>query len=325
MSTTSADTKPTALLHCDNVLKQSWIENLNRLNVNLAVWPDIDEEEYKSIIMFICWNPPSGIFKQLTNLRAVQLLGAGVDSVIDNPDIPSTVPLLRVADASMGRRMATWVVWAVINTSRKMDVYLDGQHSKEWLKQTEGFNNRDNDTISVGIMGLGTMGRETADALTALGFLVSSWTRSPRRHRNVENFSGRSELKKFVQQCEYLVCLLPLTPETEGIIDRHLLSWLPCGSTVINGARGGHMVEDDILNWLDDPETEGYLVTDVTCPEPLPVSSKLWDHPKVRLTPHVAAFTPVPQAAAQMVENLNCILRQEEIPSERIVDRQKGY
>lgn len=324
-SVAMASTKPTALLHCDNMLKQSWIDSLTSHQVNLAVWPDIHEEDYKSILLFICWSPPPEIFKKLTNLRAVQLLGAGVDSVISNPNIPSDLLLLRVADPSMGRRMATWVVWAVINTSRRMDEYLEGQHNKQWLKHLESFNNRDNGTISIGIMGLGVMGRETANALNALGFSVSGWTRSPKDLPNVKNFSGQEKMKDFVKQCEYLVCLLPLTPETAGIINSELLSWLPPGATVINGARGGHMIEDDVVAWLDDSGADGRLVTDVTLPEPLPPTSRLWNHPKVRLTPHVAAFTPVPQAAAQMAANHRSILQQEPIPPERIVDRERGY
>jgi glyoxylate/hydroxypyruvate reductase A len=326
LATMNNDTsqKPKALLHCDWVLKDAWAESIRQQGIPLAVWPDVDD--YGAIEMYIGWRYPEGIFSKLTNLKAVQLLGAGVETVINNPDIPETVPLLRVADPLMGVRLATWVVWAVTNTQRHMDTYLEHQRKHDWYKSLEGWVNKDNQDITVGIMGLGVMGRATTDALKSLGYRVMYWTRTQRSDDNSYGraFFGRDQLPDFVSHCEYLVCLLPLTPETEHIINAELLSWLPKGATVINGARGKHMVEADVLAALDAGQL-GQLITDVTDPEPLPEESRLWQHPRVRLTPHVAAFTPVPTAAAQIGENYRAMQEGQPYARERVVDRSAGY
>jgi len=177
-----------ALLHCtpNSMLKDAWAKMLREAGVDLAVYPDVKEEEYAAVQFFICWDPPKEIFSKLTSLKAVQLQGAGVETVINNPDIPTSVPLLRIADPLMGQRMAMWVLWAVLNTVRKGDIYYEAQRRREWAKNTENWNNRDNSTIHIGILGLGVMGRETADAFTALGFPVSAWTRNPRTHKGVK-------------------------------------------------------------------------------------------------------------------------------------------
>ena len=188
-----------------------------------------------------------------------------------------------------------------------MPEYRVAQQERRWAKDIEDYHPRDNADVVVGILGLGVMGSATADLLATAGYRVSAWTRRKREHQRVRcspdrrfnhdwrtqrrhgehgcccgsMYSGADELQTFASGCDILVCLLPLTADTEGIINADLLSWLPKGASVINGARGGHHVEADVLAALDSGQLS-YFVTDVAYPEPLPPDSQLWSHPKVR-------------------------------------------
>ncbi|KAG2489533.1 hypothetical protein HYH03_011984 [Edaphochlamys debaryana] len=306
-------------------------------------------------------------------LRAVASLGAGVDHALGQAGlVPEGVEVLRIVDPLMGERMATWVLWAVINFQRRMDEYGRAQAERRWDKTVENYRPWDNGRVRVGVMGLGVMGGAVARLLRAAGYDVAAWVRSPRAPGGgeaasaaaavagaggggvageaagasagggsgagagagagggaagggleaVRVFAGRGALRPFVERTDVLVCLLPLTPETSGILSAELLSWLPKGAAVINAARGRHLDEQALLAGLDSGDLGG-AVLDVFATEPLPPSSPLWTHPRVRITPHVSSITDVPNAAAQIADNWRRLC--EGRPLANVASRTNGY
>ncbi|KAL4424688.1 hypothetical protein ABPG77_004495 [Micractinium sp. CCAP 211/92] len=250
-----------ALAHSEVLLattfpsKDRWVEYLQKAGLRVLAYPEDTEgpgADLSRVEFAICWNPAPGLLKRCPSLKGIQSMGAGVDHMIGEPSLPRHVPLLRVIDPLMSERMATWVLWGVINCQRKCDAYLAAQQQRRWDKGIEDFRSVDNGELRVGIMGLGVMGGATADALIKLGYPVSAWTRTSRQHRpGLRCYSGLEQLQEFASQVDVLVCLLPLTDATRGILDARLLSWLPRGASVINAARGGHLVEADLLAALD--------------------------------------------------------------------------
>lgn len=307
--------------------KDSWAAYLRQAGLTVRVHPEDTAggaADLAAVEFAICWSPPPGLLQQCPNLKAVQSMGAGADSLVGDATIPRGVPLLRVIDPLMSERMATWVLWGVINCQRKCDAYLAAQREARWDKGVEDFRSIDNGELRVGVMGLGVMGGAVADTLVRLGYRVSAWTRRPRRHAGVACFHGAEQLRQFAAAADVLVCLLPLTPETRHIIDARLLSWLPAGASVINAARGGHLAEPDLLAALDSGHLASAIL-DVFDPEPLPASSRLWAHPRVRVFPHVSSMTNIETAVAQMLSNRECVLTGAPPPRELLVDWQAGY
>lgn len=251
-------------------------------------------------------------------------MGAGVDSLLNDPTLPRHLPLLRVIDPLMAERMATWVLWGVINIQRKCDAYFEAQRHLQWDKGIENFRNIDNAECHVGVMGAGVMGGAVIDILKKLGYNVSSWTRRTRQLQGVTCFAGREQLKEFAKRVDILVCLLPLTTDTTGILNKELFDAMQPGSAVINAARGGHVVEKDLLDALDSGKLTNAIL-DVFDPEPLPSRSRLWKHPKVRVFPHVSSMTNIESAVDQMLENRERILEGKAVVPEMVVNWEAGY
>jgi glyoxylate/hydroxypyruvate reductase A len=283
--------------------------------------------ELEKVEFAVVWDPPCGLLAACPRLCAVQSMGAGVDAVLALGDaIPADLPLLRVVDPLMAQRMATWVLWAVVNSQRRADAYLEAQRAARWDKGVEAFAPVDNGALRVGVMGLGAMGGAAADALVALGYRVSAWTRTARPPRPgvARAFHGAAQIGAFAAEISVAVCLLPLTPETRGVLDARFFAQMPPGGVVVNAARGGHLVEADLLAALDAGHLRG-AVLDVADPEPPPADSRLWRHPAVRLFPHVASMTNVATAVEQIVANRERVLRSEVPPAAALVDRRRGY
>jgi glyoxylate/hydroxypyruvate reductase len=236
------------------------------------------------------WKPGQGELAAFPNLRVIFNLGAGVDALMADGRLPK-VPLIRVAVADLTDRMTEYVVLHVLMHHRQ-ELYLRAsQREKRWAPRFQWPAS----AISVGIMGLGTLGSNAAHALRRLGFRVSGWSSSPKQIDGIESFHGKSELDAFLKRTNILVCLLPLTPDTRHILNRGVFAKLnrdsPIGAPVlINAGRGGLQNETDILECLDDG-TLGAASLDVFANEPLPAHSPFWTHPKIVLTPHNAADT----------------------------------
>ena len=236
------------------------------------------------------WKPAPGELAAFPNLRVIFNLGAGVDELMADSSLPK-VPLVRVAVGDLTHRMTEYVVLHVLMHHRQ-ELYLRAcQREKRWQPRFQWPAG----AVAVGIMGLGTLGSDAADALRRLGFRVAGWSNSPKAIDGIECFHGRAELDAFLRRTDILVCLLPLTPNTRHILNRGLFAKLnrtgPMGAPVlINAGRGGLQNEPDILHCLDDG-TLGAASLDVYAMEPLPPDSPFWTHPKIVVTPHNAADT----------------------------------
>lgn len=284
-------------------------------DLDLRLWPEIgDPEEIEAALV---WLPPPGLLASLPNLRAILSLGAGVDSMLRQADLPD-VPLCRLVDPSLTRTMAEFVLAHVLYYHRDMDLYAAQQQAARWrLRLPQAASSR-----TVGVMGLGELGGCTARLLAGHGFTVRGWSRSRKVIEGIETFAGEAGLDRFLAGSEMLVCLLPLTAATEGLLDARLFDRLPDGAVLVHVGRGRQLVPGDLLTALDSGRLRGAAI-DVTPVEPLPVDDPLWRHPGVRLTPHVASYAQPATAAVTIVDNLLRLRRGE--PLLAVVDRSRGY
>ena len=268
------------------------------------------------------WKPRPGELAAFPNLRVIFNLGAGVDALMADSSLPK-VPLVRVSVGDLTGRMTEYVVLHVLMHHRQ-ELYLRAcQHEKRWAPKSQWPAS----AISVGIMGLGTLGSDASDALRRLGFRVSGWSNSPKQIDGIACFHGKAQLDAFLQQTNILVCLLPLTPGTRHILNRGLFSKLnrnsPLGAPVlINAGRGGLQAEADILDCLDDG-TLGAVSLDVFATEPLPADSRFWTHPNVVLTPHNAADTDPDEISKYVAGQIERFEAGAQL--ENVVDPARGY
>ena len=268
------------------------------------------------------WKPVPGELAAFPNLKAIFNLGAGVDALMADQSLPN-VPLVRVAVDDLTNRMMEYVVLHVLMHHRQ-ELYLrNSQAAKRWAPKHQWPAG----AISVGIMGLGTLGIRAAKVLKTIGFRVAGWSRSARQVEGVDCFAGSAELGAFLRRTDILVCLLPLTPETRCILNRDLFAELnrtsPLGAPVlINAGRGGLQNEADILRCLDDG-TLGAVSLDVFTQEPLPADSRFWTHPKVVLTPHNAADTDPDEISKYVARQIARFDAGGAL--ENVVDRGRGY
>jgi len=307
----------------DNWSPQRWIERFNAVGNGrkVVLLPerigDPADVHYAAV-----WKPPAGALAAFRNLRVIFNLGAGVDALMADPSLPK-VPVVRVAVDDLTGRMTEYVVLHVLMHHRQQLDLRDNQSRKLWQPGAQWAA----EAVTVGIMGLGTLGRDAAEVLRRIGFRVVGWSNSTKTIDGVECFSGRDGLAPFLAKTHILVCLLPLTPETRHILNRRLFERLarnsPLGGPVlINAGRGGLQVEADILSCLDD----GTLLAatlDVFATEPLPADSPLWSHPRVVITPHNAADTDPDAISAYVADQ---IARFEAgAPLRNVVNVARGY
>lgn len=280
-------------------------------------WPTDPSIDYALV-----WKHEPGVLAGLPNLKLVISMGAGVDHVFADPDLPD-VPILRVVADNLTTHMVEYVVWRVMDHHRQGIAYRAQQAGKVWDEHRQQTAAQ----VAVGIMGLGQLGRAAAKALLALGFKLNGWTRTPRAVEGVTTFHGDAGLKDFLAATDILVVLLPHTPATEGIIDHDLLSGLRRdnalgGAVLVNAGRGKLQREADILRALDDGTLKEASL-DVFEEEPLPASSPLWSHPRVFVTPHAAAASDPAHLAPLMLEQIARLERGQAL--DNVVDRHAGY
>jgi glyoxylate/hydroxypyruvate reductase A len=264
------------------------------------------------------WYPAAEVLAGQTGLKAIFNLGAGVEALLNRIALPPGVPLIRLEDAGMARQMAEYATWAVMRYFRRLDAYAAQQSRAEW-KLLRPLRHAD---FPVGVMGIGVLGAHVARALAGLGFPVRGWSRGEKQVDGVQCFAGPPELDRFLAGSRALVCMLPLTAATEGILNRRTLFKLPQGSYVINVARGGLVVDEDLLAALDAGHVAGATL-DVFHEEPLPAAHPYWRHPKVLITPHASAITLIDESAAQVAAKIRRLERGE--PVTGVVDLARGY
>ncbi|HCR56327.1 glyoxylate/hydroxypyruvate reductase GhrA [Raoultella terrigena] len=270
----------------------------------------------------LVWHPPVEML-QGRDLKAVFALGAGVDSILsklrEHPQmLPLSIPLFRLEDTGMGLQMQEYAVSQVLHWFRRFDDYQALKQQARWQPLDE-YRRED---FTIGIMGAGVLGAKVAQGLQAWGFPLRSWSRSRKAWPQVQSFAGADELNEFLRETRVLINLLPNTAETVGIINQQLLAQLPDGSYVLNLARGVHVVEDDLLAALESGKLKGAML-DVFSREPLPAASPLWAHPRVAMTPHIAAVTRPQEAITYIAGTISQLERGETVSGQ--VDRQRGY
>ncbi|MBM3572375.1 MAG: glyoxylate/hydroxypyruvate reductase A [Alphaproteobacteria bacterium] len=281
----------------DNV--EEWRRELTRRipDLDMRIWPDVGDPA--DIDVAFTWQAPHGEFKRYPNLRAILNLGVGVDTLLTDPDLPRHVPVARMVDPSLTRQMTTYLLHAVIHYHRRFDHFAALQREASW-KYERG---RNNGACRVGIMGMGVLGGDAAQALRGLGFAVAGWSRTAKSIAGIEGFHGADGLTPFLARTDILCCILPLTAGTRGIINADLLRRLPRGTRFVNISRGAVVIEPDLLAALDLGHI-GAAMLDVFTKEPLPADSPFWRHPRVVVTPHVAGNTTPATAADQVAENI---------------------
>ncbi len=259
--------------------------------------------------------PPPGTFDGLKALKLVQSLWMGVEKLLDDPAIPASVPLARLVDPGMVAAMSETVIADVLDWHRHLYVYRAYQAERRWHRHRQWLAS----DRTVGILGLGELGSDAARKLLALGFNVAGWSRRPKQLAGVRT---STDLNSVIESSDAVVCLLPLTPQTRGILDSGILKKIRKGGCLINVARGGHVVVQDLVAALDSGHlAHAYL--DVFEPEPLPADHALWRHPGVTITPHSAALTDPRTALPKIVHNIECVRRGA--PPTNLVDRAAGY
>jgi glyoxylate/hydroxypyruvate reductase len=283
--------------------------------LEVRIWPEVGDPAQIEVVLV--WRPPPGELARYPNLKAILSLGAGIEGLVADPTLPE-VPIARMVDPSLARTMAEYVLLAVLRHHRGFDRFERAQRARRWefSLPPQPAERR------IGIMGLGEMGTAAARLLLAHGFPVAGWSRTPKAQDGVISYAGHGELHAFLHRADILVCLLPLTAETRGILDAETFAGLPHGAALINVARGAHLVEPDLLAALDSDHLAGATL-DVFADEPLPPDNPLWQHPKVLITPHVASYSVPAIAAESVVANIRRALAGQ--PLQHQVDRERGY
>lgn len=285
-------------------------------NVDVEVWPRVDKKE--RVNFAVCWNHPEKVLGNYPNLRAVSSLGAGVNHLLDDESLPNDIPISRLITDSLQSQMGDYVLNAITNYRLHTYRYFDQKRTGDWKPH----GNISKASTPIGIMGLGEMGLHVATLLSQHGYKVNGWSRSKKELDGVSTFAGNDELDAFLNETKVLVNLLPLTEETDGILDLDLFKKLKKPGYLINVGRGSHLVEEDLIYAFDMDYLEGACL-DVFEEEPLPKNHTFWNRPQIMVTPHVAAITPAEEAAKVIVENYKRAMSGMELMFE--VDREKGY
>jgi glyoxylate/hydroxypyruvate reductase A len=297
----------------------AWRDALLALDPGLDIRLFPDAGDPRGIEAAVVWTAHDmAELRRYPNLRLIVSMGAGVDHLFRPPGPPPGVPVARLVDRRLTTGMTEWVLLNVLRFHRQDPDYRAQQAARIWSELPAP----DTAARRVGILGLGELGIASARALLSLGFPVMGWSRRPKDVPGVAAFDGAEGLRAMLARSDILVCLLPLTPETRGVIRAETLALLPRGAFVVNGARGGHVVDADLLAALESDQVAGAAL-DVFEPEPLPPEHPYWAHPRVVLTPHAASITIPGSAAPQVVENIRRLRDGRDLIN--LVDFAAGY
>lgn len=283
-------------------------------NIELRVWPELGE--LSEIEVALCWAPPVGLLRQLTGLKLIASMGAGVEHIMVDPQVPEGIPITRVVDEDVKQAMSQYLCWAVLDWIRLMPGYRQSQQQRQWRPRLKL------PKYQVGIMGLGELGFDIARHLVNLGVNVSGWSLSNKQIDGVDCFVGEQQKRDFLSQSHVLINLLPLTPATQGILNTELFMQLPEGGYIINVGRGGHLVEQDLLTALASGQLAGACL-DVLSQEPPDENHAFWEHPNITLTPHISSVCKPVRVVKQLLENIGR-LEAGKAPL-YTVDRSRGY
>jgi glyoxylate/hydroxypyruvate reductase len=293
---------------------EAWVRELKNQHpgMNIVVYPEQHDDE--EVEYAITWKHPRGIFKNYPNLKVIASMGAGVDHITSDPEIPENVIITRIIDKQLRVDMCSFVLALVMNHLRNISYH---HCAKTWEPKKY---KRIQDT-HIGIMGLGELGSGVAENLKINGFKVSGWAKSKKEIEGINTYSSE-EQDEFLEELDILVCLLPLTKETENILNKELFDKLPEGAYLINVARGEHLEEQHLLDAVNSGQLSGAAL-DVFRKEPLPEDHPFWDNPDIHITPHIASVTDPKHVVPQLVENYERMTEEEELLN--VVTPEKGY
>lgn len=285
---------------------------------DLPVFSYLERHPKEDITMAIVWKHPKGILREYPNLACIASFGAGVDFILEDETRPKNVSITRVIDPMLANDMSEYVISAIFAHLKNFYRYYQDQQAKVW--EPKPYSRIKEHTV--GVMGFGTLGRALAYDLRRIGFPVVGWANQVREKEEFTLFYGAAQRKVFLNKSTILVCLLPLTKETSGILNKETFSQLPKGAYVINVARGGHLNEDELLLMLDSGHLSGACL-DVFHEEPMSKGHPFWHHPKIMITPHVASVSSPDSVVPQLAANF--LRLQEKKPLLNLVDNAKGY
>ena len=309
---------PTVLIKLGGESADDYIEEMHRLEPRLKIreWPDVGSSGEVDIAMV--WKMPHGELAKFPNLKLIISMAAGVDHVLSDPDRPKGVPIVRVTDPHMARSMGHWFLMNILRLHRETARFDNLRAEKIWPPEIAF----DTDAISVGILGLGYLGTHVAQMLKAVGLRVQGWSRTQKNLDGIQSFSGKVGLDQMLSNTNYLACLLPNTPATEGIMSLNCFNKMPRGSYVLNAGRGSQLVEADLLQALDNGQIKGAAL-DVFETEPLPRDHPFWTDKRILMTPHHAAEVFLPAAAQTFLKNIYSIRNNQ--PLTGLVNEELGY
>ena len=305
---------------CTNTKAEPWLEGFRQALPGIDIWewqaapagqaPQLADHA-------VVWSPPQSFIDEQTQLQSLFNIGAGVDALL-KLTLPESLNIVRLNDAGMSVQMSEYVCYAVIRYFREFKQYENDQTEQRWSFRKPAFRSE----FSVGVLGAGVLGSKVAQSLQQFDFPVNVWSRSPKQLAGVSSYTGPEQLLAFLKASKVLVNLLPLTPDTENLLNHANLSQLQAGAYLINVARGKHVVEQDLLNLLDQGHMAGATL-DVFRVEPLPQDHAFWKHPKIVLTPHTSARTMRDESIAQIASKIKAVYAGQFI--EGRVDKLRGY
>ncbi len=285
-------------------------------DIEIRVWPDYGDPD--AVEFALVWGGVARELRLFANLKVLFSLGAGVEHLLVDAAVARDVPIVRMVDPALCTGMIEFVLMRVLQFHRRTPEYETQQQARRWLALSQKLP----DEQRIGIMGLGALGGAVAGALAGFGFDVAGWSRTAKSVAGIACFDGDDGLVPFLNRSDMLICLLPLTRATRNILDAQVFSELPPGAYVINVARGNHLVDDDLIAALDGGHLAGAAL-DVFDDEPLPASHPFWTHPKILLTPHIAAQTHAGTSAKAIADNIHRFRNGEELW--HVVDKAQGY
>ncbi|MBZ9779038.1 glyoxylate/hydroxypyruvate reductase A [Psychroflexus sp. CAK8W] len=294
-----------------------WVKTLKEKNesLDIQIYPDVERPD--DVEFAISWKHPEGLYKDFPNLKVIASMGAGVNHILKDDKLPEGVKVTRIVDNQLTEDMSQFVLLQCLAVSRNLFIHLQDQSDKRWKPKSY----QTPEKTSVGIMGYGVLGQEAGKVLKANGFEVFGYANSSKMVNGVKVY-GADELDAFLNKTQILVCLLPVTSKTKGILDLQLFEKLKEDAYLINVARGEHLIEADLISAIDRDIIKGASL-DVFQEEPLPEIHPFWNHPKIQITPHIASMTGPESVANQLLENYNRMKKGESLINE--VDVEKGY
>lgn len=307
------------LLHRADGRTEPWLKDFSKYlpEAEFEIWHA--GEKSQPCDYAVVWSPPEAMLPELAQVKAIFNTGAGVDALLRYGDaIPREIPIIRLGDAGMGLQMAEYVTHAVLRYFRRFDDYERQARAGIWAALPP-YNRED---FAIGVLGLGALGMRVIEALAPFGFPLRGWSRTEKRIDGVQCYQGLDGLDTFLRGSRVLVCMLPLTPETNNLIDRSNLGKLPAGAYVINVARGAHIAEPELLSLIKSGHIAAATL-DVFRNEPLPAQHPFWQEPRITITPHVSALTLRRESVQQIADKIRSFESGQ--PVADIVDRNLGY